>query len=96
MDDMSIIAIIFSAQAFVFILVMAPMTWKQAKERKERELRDFIAQSFEEWPVKTALEDWLKTALANWPVNNVLREQVSEIVETEVRRQLLDAKIKAA
>lgn len=87
--------------------------WKSGKERKEREMKDFIAQSIADWPVERALNDWLKTAVgegtakytlqdwlktevASWPVREVLREQISEIVEGEVRRQLLDAKRKAA
>ena len=113
MDDMWILGIIFSAQALIFILAMAHLNWQQAKMRKERELREFIAQSLEEWPVEQALiewlnaalvnwpvertlEDWLKTSLDKWPANEVLRKQIREVVEVEVRRQLLDANLKAA
>ena len=113
MDDMLIPTIVLSAEAFVFILVMIYLNWKWGKERKKRELKDFIAQSIADWPVEGALNDWLKTAageglakyalqdwlkaeVASWPVREVLREQISEIVESEVRRQLLDAKLEAA
>ncbi len=130
MDDMLILTIVLSAEAFIFILAMLYLNWKQGKVRKELELKAFIAQSFEEWPVesalndwfeaatseglaqyalndwfktatseglaKYALEDWLKSALAKWPVRDVLKEQIRDIVEAEVRKQLLDARLKAA
>ena len=130
MDDTLILAIIFSAQALVFILAMVHLNWRQAKKRKDRELREFIAQSLEDWPIERALsdwletattegrarfilndwlkaeisegltkytlDDWLKVALTNWQVKDLLREQIREVVESEVRSQLLDAKLKAA
>ncbi len=130
MDDMWILAIVLSAEAFVFILVMLYWSWERSKEQKEMELKKFIAQSLEEWPVdralndwletattegrarfilndwlkaeisegltKYTLDDWLKVALTNWQVKDLLREQISEVVEMEVRSQLLDAKLKAA
>lgn len=130
MDDTMILTTVLSAQALVFILAMLYLNWKQAKERKERDLKNFIAQSLEDWPVERALNDWfetatsdwkvkgalddwlkteisegltkhtlenwLKTELAKWPVKDVLRKQICEIVEIEVRRQLLDASLKAA
>ena len=113
MDDTLILAIVLSAEMFALILAMAYLNWQQSKKRKEWELRDFIAQSLEEWPVDRALNDWLKTAtseglakytlddwlkvaLTNWQVREVLREQIREVVESEVRSQLLDAKLKAA
>ncbi len=147
MDDTLILTIVFCAWGLAAILVMLYFQWKWSKEQKERELKEFIAESLQDWPVerslndwfetaategrarstledwlKTAisegrarytlndwletattegmakytLEDWLKTALASWPVREELRKQIGEIVEAEVRRQLLDANLKAA
>lgn len=113
MDDMWILAIVLSAEAFVFILVMLYSSWKLSKVQREWKLKKFIAQSIEDWPVERALnewletatteglakytlDDWLKAALTNWQVKDVLRKQIREVVEVEVRRQLLDANLKAA
>ncbi len=113
MDDMLVLTIVLGAQASAFIIAMLYMIWKPTKEEKERELKDFIAESFEGWPVETALndwlktatskgqakyvlEDWLKTALGSWKVKEALREQINDIVEAEVRKQLLEARLKAA
>ncbi|MYB11442.1 MAG: hypothetical protein F4Y28_15910 [Acidimicrobiia bacterium] len=130
MDDMWILAIVLSAEAFVFILVMLYWTWERSKEQKELELKKFIAQSLEDWPIEQALsdwletatsegrarfilndwlkaeisegltkytlDDWLKVALTNWQVRDLLRKQIREVVEVEVRRQLQDANLKAA
>ena len=130
MDDTLILTIVFCAWGLAAILVMLYFQWKWSKEQKERELKRFIAESLQDWPVervlndwfenaasegrakytlndwletatteglaKYTLEDWLKTALASWPVREELRKQIGEIVEAEVRRQLLDANRKAA
>ena len=130
MDDTLILTIVFCAWGLAAILVMLYFQWEWSKEQKERELKKFIAESLQDWPVERALndwfetaasegrakytledwlktavdngrakytlEDWLKTALTDWQVRDVLKKQIDEIVEAEVRRQLLDARLKAA
>ena len=62
----------------------------------EKALNSWFETATSEGLAKYTLEDWLKTALTNWQVRDVLRNQISDIVETEVRNQLLDARLKAA
>ncbi len=147
MDDTLILTIVFCAWGLAAILVMLYFHWIWSKEQRERELKKFIAESLQDWPVERALNDWfetaasegrarytledwlktatsegrakytlndwletatteglakhrlenwLKTALASWPVREELRKQIGDIVESEVRRQLLDARLKSA
>ena len=113
MDDALILTIVFCAWGLAAILVMLFFHWIWSKEQREWELKKFIAESLQDWPVERALndwfeaaanegrarytlDDWLKTALTNWQVRDVLEKQISSIVESEVRKQLLDARLKAA
>ena len=74
MEDMWILTIVLSAEMFVFTLVLLYMSWKSGIERRERELKHFIAQSLAEWPVERALNDWLKTAISEWPAKYTLQD----------------------
>ncbi|WP_419847674.1 hypothetical protein [Candidatus Poriferisocius sp.] len=147
MDDVWALTVMTGILGVAIFLMSFYKEWKWKKERKEWELKDLIAESLQDWPVESALndwfetavsegrakyplndwfetavsegrakytledwlkaeidkgsvkytlEDWLKTALTDWQVREVLKKQIGEIVEAEVRRQLLDAKLKAA
>ena len=62
----------------------------------EKALNDWLKTATSKGLPKYTLEDWLKIALTDWQVRDVLKKQIDEIVEAEVRRQLLDARLKAA
>ncbi len=97
--------------AAILVMLYSQWKWnKEQKERElkrfiaeslqdwsvERALNDWLKTATSKGLAKYTLEDWLKTALASWPVREELRKQIGEIVEAEVRRQLLDANRKAA
>ena len=96
MDDVWILTIVLGAGALVLTLVMLYSSWKLGKEQRDLELKKFIAQSLEEWPIERALSDWLETATTEGRARFILNDWLKAEISEGLTKYTLDDWLKAA